>query len=111
MLVMAQSYMILEEKFNTQLDNPIFANTNSNHSARKESHRRKYDSDRGMQGLYEKYTSLNSSQEKIYQHCGNIEFSKWGVWSQYPITESSQTDKLRYFHFHKGHNHNTDDYI
>lgn len=50
MLSTAQSYLILEEKLNTRFFNPASAETNSSHLTMKEFHRRKDESDRGVQG-------------------------------------------------------------
>lgn len=69
MLSMAQSYLILEEKLNTEFVNPTFVDTNSGHPFGKEFHYKNDDSKRGMQGQYDKYTLLNAYREKIYQDC------------------------------------------
>lgn len=71
---MTKSYMILEEKLNTQFDNLVSTNANSSRPVRRDSQRRKDGFERGMHELYEKYTPLNTSWDKIYQDCANTKF-------------------------------------
>lgn len=54
---------------------------------------------------------LNTSQDKIYQECANTDFLKAGIWSPNLVRDSSHTDKSKYYHFHRGSDHNTYDYI
>ena len=64
-----------------------------------------------MHGRYDKYMSLNVSWGNIYQECANTQFQKVGIRALIPISESSWTDKKKYYNFHKGHDHNTNDCI
>lgn len=64
-----------------------------------------------MHGWYENYTPLNTSRENIYQECANTEFQKAKMQPHFPTCRSPWTDKSKYYLFHKGHNHNTNDYI
>lgn len=77
----------------------------------KKSHQRKEDTDKGVYEWYDKYTPLNTSREKIYQECTNTEIQKVGIRPPHTVNESGRIDKSNYFHFHKRHGHNTNDYI
>lgn len=62
----AQSFINLEEKMNTRLDNPITTDANSNLPAGKESHHWEYKFNWGKHNWYDKYTPLNAWRENIY---------------------------------------------
>lgn len=64
-----------------------------------------------MQDWYKKYTPLNFNRDNIYQNYANIEFRKGRIQPAYPIRETSQTYKLKYYSFHKYHDHNNEDFI
>lgn len=72
MLIMAQSYMILEEKMNILFENPASVDANSSRPPEIDSLRRKDKFVRGMHIRYDKYTPLSVSQEKIYQDYPSI---------------------------------------
>lgn len=93
---MAQSYMILEEKLNTQFNNLTSTDANSIHPMENESHRWKDETDQGIQGRCEKYMSLNAFWEKIYEDCANTESRKGGIRPSFPIRESPWIKKLKY---------------
>lgn len=75
MLNRAQSFINWVEKINTQFDNSIVVDTFFSRPTWKDYHWRKDQSGRGMHEKYDKYTSLNASQEKIYQECANTKES------------------------------------
>lgn len=111
MLKLAQTYMILEGEMNIRSDNPDTINTYYIRPFWKESHLQRDGMDNGSHRWFYKYTPLNISKERIYQEYANTAFWKGGIRPLFPIKESSQTNKLKYFHFHKGHNHNIVNYI
>lgn len=87
---MAQSYITLEEKMNTHFNNPTSTTSTSfNPPSKKKPRWRKEDADERMYGRYNKYTPLNTTRNKIYHECANIEFQKKGtrpsfhVWTYY----------------------------
>lgn len=67
--------------------------------------------DQGMRDRYDTYTTLIASQEKFYQECVNTKFQKGRIRTAFLISESSWTNKTKYCHFHKVHDHNTDEFI
>lgn len=111
MISMAQSYLILKDKLNTCFNNPACASTNSSHPTRKESCQWKDDSNRGIQGRYEKYNTLTGSQQKIYQGCFKTKFRNNEIQPPYLVREIHRNDKSKYCRFHKSHNHNIGDCI
>ena len=67
MLKLTQPYIKLEEKLNTRFDNPTSAaDASSDLTLGKESRRRKKDIDMKRYIWYDKYTPLNTSQDKSY---------------------------------------------
>lgn len=67
MLNLTQPYIKLEEKLNTHFDNPTSAaDASSDRTLGKESHLRKKDIDMRRYIWYDKYTLLNTSQDKSY---------------------------------------------
>lgn len=111
MLTMVEFYMVLEDKLNTRFKYPTLVEANSSRPHRKKSYQCQDECDRGMQRQYDKYIPLTVSRKKIYQDCANTEFHKGGVWYPGPVRETFHTNNSKFFHFHKGHDHNIDDCI
>lgn len=112
MLNLVELYIILKEKLNTRFDYPTLADeANFERPMGKESRRRREDIEKGKYGWYDKYTPVNTFQDKSYLESVNTDFRKARIRPLYPIHEYTQTDKSKYCHFHRGCDHNIDNYI
>lgn len=68
--------------------------------------------------MYDKYTPSNNYLGRIYREYANTEVRKGGIRSPNTVRESANTvhefthtNKSKYYRFHRGHVHNTDDCI
>lgn len=80
MLNLAQSYITLEKKLNTNFDNlvsSIYASPKN--PAGKVPHRQREDTDKGTCDRCDRYTPLSTPIGRIYQECVNTEFKKAGI--------------------------------
>ncbi|XP_058752427.1 uncharacterized protein LOC131625598 [Vicia villosa] len=66
---------------------------------------------KGPFGKFRDYTTLNASQECILTKCANAEFQTGRARFPKQLPAQPNVDKLKYCRFHKGHGHNTEDYI
>lgn len=106
----AQSFINLEEKLNTRLDNPITTDANSNLPAGKESHHWKYKFNWGKHNRYDKYSIECMAGKYLLRVCQHIVL-KGRNYSPISHQKSSRIDKTKYCCFHRGNNRNTDDSI
>ncbi|XP_058780878.1 uncharacterized protein LOC131654974 [Vicia villosa] len=62
-------------------------------------------------GKFREYTPLNALRERILNECANAEFQTGKV--RFPKTMQARpnVDKSKFYRFHKGHGHNTEDCI
>lgn len=111
-------YITLEEQLNTHLDNPTSYSVVSSECLSKNSRKQREDTDKGIYSMYDKYTPPNNYLGRIYRECANTEVRKAGFRppntvreSANTVRESAHTNKSKHYRFHRGHVHNTDDFI
>lgn len=67
MLNLAQPYITLEKKLNTDFVNPASSvDIRPEHPAIKDPRRKRKDTDKGMYNRYDRYTPLKTSSRRIY---------------------------------------------
>lgn len=76
MLTMAKNFMILEEIFTTQFDNPASSECHFGRPLERELHRCQDNSDRSIQGKYDRYTPPMIYNNMIYQEFVITKFRK-----------------------------------
>lgn len=74
MLTMAEPFLLLEEKLTIHFNNPTSSEPHSGRPYGKKSHWRWDDSNKNMQGKFDRYTFLTISHKRIYQECVSTKF-------------------------------------
>lgn len=72
----------------------------------KESEKSLEEHERIPHSKFKSYIPLNTSLKKMLKEFVNTEFKEARIRNPYPIREFSQTDRSKYYRFHKSHDHN-----